>query len=99
MNRVVNICRESFDVYMGRLWAGHARSPWHNPFRVGSGERGSAIEKFAVYFYSPEQKELRERALKDIPPGARLGCWCAPKRCHADIIAGYLEWKRGFQLT
>ena len=22
-----------------------------------------------------------------------LGCWCAPKKCHCDVIKSYLEWR------
>lgn len=94
MNKVVHVKKSKFDMYLGREWAGLARSPWHNPFRILNGVRGTAILRFAVYFYAPEQKYLRERALKEIPDGAVLGCWCAPDDCHVGIVAGYLEWKR-----
>lgn len=96
MNRVVNIRKEFADIYMGRPWKWHrAGSPWHNPFHIERGQpRGSAILAFAAYFYAPEQKWLREKALAEIWPNATLGCWCAPHPCHAEIVAGYLEWKR-----
>lgn len=94
MNKVVHVNRADFDIYMGRRWAGHPESPWHNPFHIRNGVRGTAIAEFARYFYAPEQKWLREKALEEIPPDAVLGCWCAPNRCHADIVVGYLEWKR-----
>lgn len=94
MNRVVHVNREPFDIYMGREWAGHKRSPWHNPFRIKGGIRGTAIADFAAYFYAPEQKWLRDKALAEISEDAVLGCWCAPLDCHADIVAGYLKWKR-----
>lgn len=95
MNKVVHVNRAKFDIYMGREWAGHQRSPWHNPFRITGGIRGSAIERFAVYFYAPEQKWLRDKALEEIGPDDILGCWCAPLPCHSDIVAGYLAWKSG----
>lgn len=94
MNRVVHVNRASFDIYMGREWAGHKRSPWHNPFRIKAGIRGTAIADFAAYFYAPGQKWLREKAVAEISPESVLGCWCSPSPCHADIVAGYLEWKR-----
>ena len=94
VNKVVHVNREPFDIYMGRKWAGHKCSPWHNPFRITNGIRGTAIESFAAYFYAPEQKWLREKALAEIPPDAVLGCWCFPLACHCDIVAGYLEYKR-----
>ena len=96
MNKIVHVNREPFDVYMGREWDRHPRSPWHNPFNVVYSEitRKIAIEKFAAYFYAPEQKWLRDKAFAEINPEAVLGCWCAPLKCHAEIVAGYLEWKR-----
>ena len=24
--------------------------------------------------------------------GKKLGCWCAPKACHGDVIVAYIEW-------
>jgi Domain of unknown function (DUF4326) len=94
MNRVVHVNREHFDIYMGREWAGHACSIWHNPFRIKSGIRGTALLEFADYFFSPEQKWLRDAAITEISDGAVLGCWCNPLACHADMVAGYLHWKR-----
>jgi hypothetical protein len=94
VNKVVHVNREYFDIYMGREFAGYKESPYANPFRIIKGIRGSAIERFAAYWYAPEQKWLREKALSEIPSYAILGCWCAPKFCHCDIVAGYLEYKR-----
>jgi hypothetical protein len=27
----------------------------------------------------------------------QLGCWCAPKACHADNLKSYLEWSNGLR--
>lgn len=62
-----------------------------NPFR---GNRDDAVNKFAELWYSESYRCLREKALQEIRDGVVLGCYCTPKRCHADIIAGYLNWKR-----
>jgi len=94
MHRVINIRKEVPDFYLGRAWAGHPNSPWANPFHIKNGDRIGAILNFAAYFYAPEQKWLREKALNEIWPNAMLGCWCAPLPCHADIVAGYLQWRR-----
>jgi Domain of unknown function (DUF4326) len=56
--------------------------------------REEAILKFAEYWYAEAQRGLRKIALQDFPPNATLGCVCHPKSCHADIIAGYLNWRR-----
>jgi hypothetical protein len=75
-------------VYVGR--AMH-RSGWHLaasplacPFRPGrDGSREDVIEKYRDYI--AERQDLIEiaRGLE----GHRLGCWCAPLPCHADVIA------------
>jgi Domain of unknown function (DUF4326) len=59
--------------------------------------REDAVSKFAQFFYSENGRRLRERALLEIPNDAKVGCHCAPKTCHADIIAGYLNWKRDYK--
>ena len=69
-------------------------SIYGNPYSVIDHGRDGAVLKFIEYWYAPKQKYLREVALKLIPQNAKLGCWCAPGRCHGDIIAGYLNWKR-----
>jgi hypothetical protein len=59
--------------------------------------REDAVSKFAEYFYSEHGRKLRERALLEIPDGAKIGCYCAPLSCHGDIIAGYLNYKRDYK--
>ena len=82
-------------IYIGRAFGGFRKSPYCNPFPMrGEADRFNCLLKFAEYWYAPEQKSLRERALVEIPKDADLGCWCHPKTCHCDIIAGYLEWTR-----
>lgn len=69
--------------------------PFGNPFAIRDGLiREEAILKFTEYFYSEKGRGLRELTLAKIPDGATLGCVCVPKPCHAEIIAGYLNWKR-----
>lgn len=55
--------------------------------------RQEAIDRFIEYWYADEQRGLRLLAL-DLPVDAILTCVCPPKPCHADIIAGYINWKR-----
>jgi hypothetical protein len=95
--KVVKISRKylNFGTYIGREWAGNGESLFHNPYHIGpDGSRAEVIAKFAEYWYSPQQKFLREAALTHIAQHATLGCWCKPRDCHGDIIAGYLNWKR-----
>jgi len=99
MVKVVNTRREVADVNICRP------TIYGNPFThlvvgIGGGaainvkDRDEAINRFAEWFYSERQRALRQRALLEIPDGAKLGCVCSPLRCHGDILAGYLNWKR-----
>jgi hypothetical protein len=84
-------------IYMGRRFAEFKGSPYCNPFPLRNEvDRFDCLLKFIIYWYAPEQKYLRDQALAEIPEDADLGCWCKPKSCHVDIIAGYLEWRRNY---
>jgi len=75
-----------YDVYIGRAVPrrGLKASPFANPFKIGpDGDRDKVIAKYRVYVLS--RPDLLE-ALADINY-ARLGCWCAPERCHGDVLA------------
>lgn len=71
-------------VYVGRP------TKWGNPFshlgktlaKYRCRTREEAIEKFAEYI------KHQPRLLKDLHElkGKDLVCWCAPKRCHAEIL-------------
>jgi hypothetical protein len=64
-------------VYVGRP------SKWGNPFMVGrDGERGECVGKFEDYLENNDtlRQDLHELKDKD------LVCFCAPARCHADIL-------------
>jgi hypothetical protein len=92
MTRVVHVRKARFDYYIGREWAEFKASPFGNPFHLdGQMTRQECLLQFAEWWYAPEQKRLRNLALT--LTGKVLGCWCAPRLCHGDIIAGYLDWK------
>lgn len=75
-------------VYVGR--AMH-RGGWHlpasplaSPFRPGpDGTRSEVLEKYRAYLL--ERPDLL--ALLPGLRGRRLGCWCLPEPCHAQVIA------------
>lgn len=82
---VVNVNTDAFDVFIGRP------SVYGNPFIIGrDGDRNAVIDKFKEYWYAPEQKSLRERALEELPEKT-IGCFCKPSKCHGDIIASYVN--------
>ena len=82
-----------FGVYIGRQYSVLPQSPYANPFHIGKdGDRAEVLLKFAEWWYAPEQVALRARARNELPYRV-LGCWCKPKACHGDIIAGYVNWR------
>jgi hypothetical protein len=75
-------------VYVGRPMH---RGGWHlegsplaNPFRPGpDGSREEIVEKYRDWLLA------RSELLELLPGlrGRRLGCWCLPLPCHAQVIA------------
>ena len=87
--RVVNKRKEEYDVYIGR------GSKWGNPYThlpVGDTKAQfqvktvkEAIEKYQEYIIGRPDLLL---ALGELE-GKRLGCFCAPKPCHGDVLVVY----------
>lgn len=86
---VVHCKHKPFDVYIGR------GGPWGNPFshlarsaakfRVGT--RDEAISEFERWARESEDAQARWiRAHVHELRGLRLGCWCAPARCHGEVL-------------
>lgn len=89
-------CEDNNNVYIGRrgvVFIDKQRYPsdeniWANPFKVGKhGTREQVIEKYRrMINQSPElMKEL------ELLRGKNLGCWCAPERCHGDVLLEILN--------
>ncbi len=75
---VVHCKRAAHDVYIGRP------SRWGNPFVIGrDGTRADVIARYEAWLL--EQPELVD-ALPELA-GKTLGCWCAPRACHGDVLA------------
>jgi hypothetical protein len=41
----------------------------------------------------PSQTALL-RALDELREGDKLGCWCAPRACHCDVLVACSRWRR-----
>lgn len=81
MAAVVHLKREPFDVRIDRQTA------WGNPFVIGKdGTREQVIAKYREWICLPENTHMVERA-RQVLRGKVLGCWCAPKACHGDVLA------------
>ncbi len=82
MITVVHSKRDEFDVYIGR------GSKWGNPFVIGKdGDRDEVIDKYDHYLLArPDLMDALPELLDQ-----RLGCFCAPKACHGDVLKRYAE--------
>ena len=99
--RVVNLRKESYDVYIGR--AGHGNDGYFgNPFSIGKdGVRGAVISLYRAWFYDRLSKDADFKARVEGLRGQVLGCFCAPVSgltkddrpfvCHGQVIAEYLD--------
>ena len=75
--RVVHCKKEAYDIYIGRP------SRWGNPFSIGKdGTRAEVIEKYEKWIRTQPHLMRDLHQLK----GKVLGCWCAPKNCHGNIL-------------
>ena len=91
--KVVNLRKEKYEVYIGR------GSIFGNPFIIGKdGNRQDVIKKYEEWI----RKWMYNRAffkhtsplghaIWTLPEDAVLGCYCAPKACHGDIIVKIWE--------
>lgn len=72
-------------VYVGRP------TPFGNPFAIGQdGTRDEVVSKYMSWLFASEQKLLRAAARNQLR-GHDLVCWCAPLRCHADVLAEFVN--------
>jgi Domain of unknown function (DUF4326) len=77
---VVHRSRARYDVYVGRP------GPWGNPVRlVEDTPQGRRACLVAYCRWLLGRADLLERVGE--LRGKTLGCWCAPKRCHGDVLA------------
>ncbi len=85
MKFVVHCRKAKYDVYIGGKTPRYnmPESKWHNPFKIDrDGTREEVIEKYRQYLLSNPALMACLPELK----GKVLGCWCAPKACHGDVL-------------
>ena len=69
---------QKYDIYVGRP------TKWGNPYIIGKdGDRDEVLRKYEEWLKSSPS------LLSALPElrGKVLACWCAPMKCHADILA------------
>jgi len=97
---VANIRDGAKGEYIGRASRGRKPSPLANPYRVKEHGREGAIRLYEDWLFRrllkwerdcplwAEIERLTELAKR--PEGVTLLCWCAPERCHGDVIKGWI---------
>lgn len=91
MELVVHCKRAAYDEYVGR--AAGSRGRWGNPFRIGpDGTREEVIDKHRRWLW--RQLCAGEVSLEELAALADkvLGCWCAPRVCHAETLVRAARW-------
>ncbi len=87
MATVVHCKKEPYDIYIGRPHKGLAGSIWQNPFEIDvDGDRERVIQLYEEYI----RGSVRMQRFLPQLVGKRLGCWCAPKPCHGDVLCKLL---------
>lgn len=82
MIKVINSKIDSYDIYIGR------GSKWSNPFVMKSEkDRNDVVLKYTIWINSQRDLLLSLSELKD----KRLGCFCAPRACHGDVLKKLAE--------
>ena len=80
--KVVHCKKEKYDIYIGRP------SKWGNPFTIGKdGTREEVIKKYTDWIVTQPELLAATHELKN----KTLGCWCSPKSCHGDVLAGLAD--------
>jgi O-acetyl-ADP-ribose deacetylase (regulator of RNase III) len=83
-------------VYVGRAWPRRrlAGSPLANPYRLADPDdppaRRRVLEAYRDWLYEAAEHDEQVRAALEQVRGRDLACWCAPRPCHADVIAAWL---------
>lgn len=79
-----------FDVRVDRA------TRWGNPFKVGrDGTREQVVERYRQWLWQQVRAGKVSKADLAALHGKRLGCWCAPLACHADVLTRAAEWAMG----
>lgn len=82
--KVVHCKKEPFDVYIGRTKEGIGK--WGNPFPLRDPKdlemREELLKHYKEYLFSSPKLLNSLHELR----GKTLGCWCAPRTCHGDVL-------------
>lgn len=83
------------DYYAERYHFAYSIPALANPYIVGKhGQRGECVELYRKFLAREIKGNNRQiiDALLQIPDDAKLACFCAPAKCHAEIIVRARQW-------
>ncbi|GAB3498556.1 DUF4326 domain-containing protein [Amycolatopsis cihanbeyliensis] len=86
------LVRNDLITYVGHAGPRHGwpESGFANPFvREAKQDRQAMVRHYREYL--DRQPGLLRRLRAGELDGRALGCWCAPKPCHADVLLEHLE--------
>ncbi len=76
-------------VYIGRP------SRFGNPFRLrdphDDQERAAVLDRYRQWFLTRIATDPVFRAQVETLRGQDLGCWCAPRTCHGEVLLAWLD--------
>ena len=86
-------------IYIGRSGNGY-KSPLGNPFHIGrDGSREEVVVKYRIWLWERIQQndvivinELKKIAYYAPTNEVILVCFCAPEKCHGEVIIKCIEW-------
>lgn len=99
---VVHCKQNSYEVYVGRsegktypeIYRNGERC-WGNPFVVGrDGGRGECCDMFEKLLKDDIKHKRISLAELAALHGKTLGCWCAPNKCHGEVLERAAAWAR-----
>jgi hypothetical protein len=106
MTKVVNIhTRAPYDIYIGRRRNGDPNQHYGNPFshlssglaKVHVSSREEAVAAYRAWLNGDKYQDIeparRTWILSNLDRlrGKTLGCFCAPKACHGDVLARLVD--------
>lgn len=93
--KVVHCMKEVSDFYLGRKSSFHLckgqpvdLSILSNPEKLkDESDRNANLKRYSKYLDTlcDENETIRE-IIRNLPSDAKLGCFCAPKKCHCNIV-------------
>lgn len=87
MTKVVHCKKEPYDILIDRT------TQWGNPYKISKTQtRETVLALYKNWLWGHIQSGTIPTQDIAALHGKTLGCWCAPKPCHGNILAQAAEW-------